>query len=151
MKRAQRLEMVHRAVDDLERKRAEKLALSERRVKECEFKLAELENYQANYLREFATRARGGIGGVGLRDYQTFLARLAEAVRQQAQLVFRAHTERDAEKRSWQNAAQRAQAVGRIVERWQTEDRRTLERYEQSESDERAQRPPTHEFYARSY
>lgn len=150
MKRAQRLKMVQRAVEDLERKRAGKLALSERNVKECEAKLGELETYQSNYLREFATRARGGIGGVGLRDYQTFLSRLAEAVRQQTQHVFRARTERDAELRSWQNAAQRAQAVGRIVTRWQAEDNRVLERREQHESDELAQRLPTHGLYARS-
>jgi flagellar protein FliJ len=140
MKRAQRLTMVQRAVEDLERRRAEKLALSERRVKECETRLIELETYQGNYCREFAKRASRGIGAVGLRDYQTFLARLAEAVRQQSHVVFMSRAERDAERRSWQNAAQRAEAVGRIVKRWQNEDRRTLERHEQHESDERAQR-----------
>jgi flagellar FliJ protein len=140
MKRAQRLTMVQKAVEDLERRRAEQLARSERRVNECETRLTELETYQSNYCREFATRARNGIGAAGLRDYQTFLARLAEAVRQQTHQVFLTRTERDSERQSWQNAAQRAQAVGRIVKRWQTEEQLTLDRHEQHESDERSQR-----------
>ena len=151
MKRAQRLKMVQRTGEDLERRRAEQLALSERRVSECESRLTELETYQANYCREFATRARHGIGAAGLRDYQTFLARLAEAVNQQSHVVFRTRAERDAERQSWQTAAQRAEAVGRIVKRWQSEDQRTLERYEQRESDERGQRSNTNGIHARSF
>ena len=139
MKRAQRLTMVQQAVEDLERRRAETLAASERKVNECETRLNELETYQANYCREFAQRASHGIGAVGLRDYQAFLARLAEAVRQQNHIVFMSRAERDAERQNWQSAAQRAEAVSRIVKRWQIEDERTLERHEQRESDERAQ------------
>ena len=83
MKRAERLKMVQNVVEDQERRRAEQLARSEKRVTECQFRLNELETYQANYSREFASRASNGIGAAGLRDYQTFLARLSEAVRQQ--------------------------------------------------------------------
>jgi flagellar protein FliJ len=133
------MEMVQRVVDDNERQRAERLAASEKRVSECEAKLAELESYQASYARDFVSRAGAGIGAVGLRDYQTFLARLTEAVRQQTQLLTRARAERDAERLNWQNAAQRAEAVGQVVKRWQTEDRRAIDRQEQRESDERAQ------------
>ena len=149
MKRAQRLKMVQKAVEDLERRRAEQLALTERRVSECESRLSELETYQSNYCRDFATRARQGIAAAGLRDYQTFLARLSEAVRQQSQTVFCARTERDAELKMWQTAAQRTQAVTRVVNRWQTEETRTLERHEQRESDERAQRPSFNGLHAR--
>jgi len=151
MKRAQRLTMVQKAVEDLERRRAEQLALSEKRVNECETRLTELETYQANYARDFATRARHGIGAAGLRDYQTFLARLAEAVTQQSHVVFRTRAERDSERQTWQTAAQRAEAVGRIVKRWQTEEQRTLDRVEQRESDEFAQRVSSHGLLARSF
>jgi flagellar protein FliJ len=140
MKRSQRLQMVQQVVDDNERRRAERFAASEKRVAECEAKLAELESYQASYARDFTVRAGQGIGAVGLRDYQTFLARLGEAVRQQNQLLSRARAERDAERENWQGAAQRAEAVGQIVKRWQGEEQRALDRQEQLESDERAQR-----------
>jgi len=143
MKRSQRLEMVQQVVDDNERRRAERFTASEKRVSECETKLAELESYQLSYARDFSARAGQGVGGAVFRDYQTFLARLGEAVRQQSLLVTRARLERDADRENWQGAAQRAEAVGQIVKRWQGEERRAVDRQEQLESDERAQRAHT--------
>jgi flagellar protein FliJ len=140
MKRVERLRMVERAIDDIERRRAETLAASERHLSACAAKLTELESYYSAYTRQFNQRAEAGIGGAGLRDYQAFLARLAEAVRQQTTLVMRARSERDAERLSWQNAAQRAEVVGRLVNRWKNEEQRLGELSEQRESDERAQR-----------
>ena len=140
MKRAERLRMVERAIDDIERRRAGTLAASERHLSACAAKLAELETYHKAYTRQFNERAEAGIGGAGLRDYQAFLARLAEAVRQQTTLVMRARSERDAERLSWQNAAQRAEVVGRLVSRWKNEEQRLGDLSEQRESDDRAQR-----------
>jgi flagellar protein FliJ len=140
MKRVERLRMVERAISDIERRHAESLAASEKRLNACTAKLAELETYHGAYTRQFNERAEAGIGGAGLRDYQTFLARLAEAVKQQTTLVTRARTERDAELLSWRNAAQRAEAVGRLVSRWKNEEQRLGELSEQRESDDRAQR-----------
>jgi flagellar protein FliJ len=143
------MKTVQRAIEDDERRRAEQLAVSERRVSECEAKLVELETYQTSYAQQFSVRAGAGIGGAGLRDFQTFLARLAEAVKQQAQVVQRARVERDSERQRWQGAASRAKAVGGVVKRWQLEDQRESERREQNESDERSQRNPGGELNAR--
>ena len=140
MRRAQRLELVQRVVDDLERRRAEALADCERQLAASEARLLELQAYQARYARDFAARAGTGMNGAGLRDYQTFLARLEEAVRQQSQIVMRARAQRDAERRNWQSAAQRAEAVGQMVKRWRMEEQRLADRREQHEADERAQR-----------
>jgi flagellar FliJ protein len=140
MKRAQRLEIVQNVVDDQERQRAEALAGSERRVTESEAKLAELQSYYESYVHGFATRAVSGIEGNLARDYQAFLARLEEAMRQQTLIVTRARAQRDSEMRNWQGAAQRAEAVGHMVKRFQTEEARTLDRREQTESDERSSR-----------
>src|ERR1700754_1004420 len=138
MKRAQRLEMVQNVVDDQERRRAEALAISERRVSEGEAKLAELESYHASYVRGFAVRAESGIDANMARDYQAFLARLDEALRQQTQIVIRARAQRDGEKQTWQGAAQRAEAVGQMVKRFQIEEVRVADQREQQESDERS-------------
>jgi len=144
MKRAQRLQIVQRVVDDQERNRAEALACSERRLRENEAKLNELEAYHANYVRDFTLRAGSGMDGVMVRDYQAFLARLEEAIRQQNQVVTRARAQRDSELRTWQGAAQRAEAVGQMVKRFQTEEERALDRREQHEADERSQRAWAH-------
>jgi flagellar FliJ protein len=140
MKRAQRLEMVQNVVDDQERRRAEALASSQRRVTECEAKLAELQSYHESYVRGFAIRAESGIDAAMARDYQAFLARLEEAIRQQTQIVTRTRAQRDGEMQIWQGAAQRAEAVGQMVKRFQSEEARVLDRREQVESDERSAR-----------
>jgi flagellar protein FliJ len=149
VKRSKRMQTVEQVVSDVERKRAEALATSERHVSESENKLAELETYQKTYADQFHASAGSGIGAAKLRDFQTFMARLAEAVKQQTQIVLKAKADRDAELKTWRHAAQRAEAVGGLVKRWQTEERRQDDRREQSESDERSQRPATHSMRAR--
>jgi flagellar FliJ protein len=132
--------MVQNVVDDQERRRAETLASSERRLNESENKLAELQRYHESYVRDFAIRAQAGMDGIMARDYQAFLTRLEEALRQQTQLVTRARAQRDGEMQTWQGAAQRAEAVGQMVKRFQTEEEHAMDRREQNESDERSQR-----------
>jgi flagellar FliJ protein len=131
---------VQNLFDDSERQLALGLATIERKVAEAEAKLQELERYRSDYDKQFAQRAGRGIGATSLRDYQAFLARLSEAIRQQQAVVKRAQSERDAERQRWQEAAKRAKALGHVVEQWQTEERRASDRREQRESDERAQR-----------
>jgi flagellar FliJ protein len=126
--------------NDTERRLAVALATVERRLADAEAKLQELERYRGEYDKQFAQRAGGGIGVTALRDYQAFLARLSEAIKQQQAVVKRAQSERDAERQRWQEAAKRAKALGHVVEQWQTEERRASDRREQRESDERAQR-----------
>jgi flagellar FliJ protein len=140
MKRTQRLEMVKKVVDDFERRKAEALATSERRVIENEQKLVDLEAYREGYIRDFALRAKAGIDGASARDYQVFLGRLDEALHQQTQVVTGVRAQRDCELQNWQDAAQRAEAIGHTVKRWQSEERYELERREQHESDELSQR-----------
>jgi flagellar protein FliJ len=149
MKRTQRLQMVQKVVDDLERRKAEALATSELRVRETQAKLDELETYRSGYVRDFAVRAENGINGASARDYQAFLARLDEALRQQSQVVTRVRAQRDAELLNWQGAAQRAEVVGQMLKRWQTEEQHTVDKREQLESDERSQRPWAHGLHTR--
>jgi flagellar FliJ protein len=134
------MQTVERVVSDVEKKRAEALAVRERHVTECEHKLQELESYQKSYAEQFQVRAGAGIGAAGLRDFQTFMVRLGEAVKQQTQLVAKAKADRDAERTVWQHAAQRAEAVGGLVERWQKDEQVQQDKQDQRDSDERAQR-----------
>jgi flagellar FliJ protein len=140
MTRAQRLQPVQHLAEENERRLARSLAAFERRVSDAEAKRDELERYRHEYERKFAERAASGIGVTDLRDYQAFLARLSEAIRQQGQIVERARTERDLERKRWQAAAVRAKAIDHVIDRWQDEERSRTERREQRESDERAQR-----------
>ncbi len=145
------MQTLERVVSDAERKRAEALAACERRVSESESRLAELETYQKSYAEQFHARAGAGIGAAGLRDFQTFMARLADAVKQQIQVVAQAKADRDAQLETWQHAAQRAEAVGGLVKRWKREEQRAEDRREQNDADERSQRAAPHSPGAQSH
>ena|ERR1044071_1191663 len=140
MSRAKRLEPVQDVVEAAERRLAQSLAGLQRRLADAESKLLELERYRDEYQQGLTQRAGGGIGVAQLRDYQAFLGRLNEAIRQQQSVVQRARGDRDAEQQRWQHAARRVKAVDHVVDRWQAEDRRVAERREQRDTDERGQR-----------
>lgn len=140
MKRAKRLEPVQQIVDDKQRRLAMSVAAFEKRVLEGEAKLQELQRYKGEYEQQFSQRAGRGIGATDLRDYQAFLARLSEAIKQQQALVVRARAEHQAERVKWQEALKRSKALSHVVERWQAEERVMNDRRDQRESDERAQR-----------
>jgi len=139
MKKTERIGMVRRVVETHERRKAEALAACEKSVVAAQAKLDELESYRAAYVREFTRRAESGMSGAGVREYQVFLGRLDEALRQQSQILAQARLQRGAELESWRNAARRATAVGNLATHWQAEEQRTADKIEQKESDERSQ------------
>src|SRR3984885_6270757 len=126
MKRVERLRIFLRAIEDIERRRAAALVVSERQLSAWATQLDE--------------RPEVRLSGADLRDYQAFLAHLAAAVRQQMALVTRARTERDTERLNWQDAAQRAEVVGRLINRWKNEEYGLGNHCEQREPVERARR-----------
>jgi flagellar FliJ protein len=140
MTRAKRLQPVQNLVDDKERRLAQSLAAYEKKLADAQRKCQELERYREEYEKQFKETAARGIGVTGLRDYQAFLARLNEAVKQQQAIVARALAERDAERGRWQEMARKAKALDHVVEQWNAEERRAHDRREQLETDERAQR-----------
>jgi flagellar protein FliJ len=146
MNRAKRLEPVQEVVGDVERRLAQSVANFQRRVREAEAKLQELERYRLEYEQQFNQRAGQGMTAPGLRDYQAFLARLNEAVKQQQALVQRAVAERDAEQVRWQQAAKRAKALDHVVGQWQADERRANDRRDQRDTDERGQRKTIREL-----
>jgi flagellar FliJ protein len=134
------LKTAHGVLGTNERRKAQTLAAGERAVHESEAKLAELGGYRDAYIRDFARRAGGGMNAARARDYQVFLARLDEALREQTEIVARARTARAELLATWRGAARHSAAVDRALERGLTEQRRRLERREQGDADERAQR-----------
>jgi flagellar FliJ protein len=138
MKRSQRLDIVQQAAARTEKERAERVALAEKHLAEMQQKLAALEKYRTEYEAGFAARAGAGFGAVEVRDFQTFLARLGEALVQQKELVTAARRALDAERDQWREAAQRTHVVESLVERWQGEETRAENRRDQNMSDELA-------------
>ena len=138
MKRSDRLDIVQQATARTERERAERVALAEKHLVEMQQKLSALEKYRTEYEAGFAARAGAGLGAVGVRDFQTFLARLGEALAQQKELVAAARKALEAERNHWREAAQRSHVVETLAERWQGEEARAADRRDQQLSDELA-------------
>ena len=140
MSAKQRLKLVQRVTDEKERQHAKRMAQSYTRVDQCAAKLKELQGYHTGYLRDFEQRAAAGIGGAGIREFQAFLAKIAEAVRQQDELLRKARSESDAERTNWRGAAQRSQIMDKVVERHTASENKARDQRDQRESDERGQR-----------
>ena len=138
MKRSERLDIVQQAANRTEKERAERVALAEKHLAEMQQKLAALEKYRGEYEAGFAAKAGAGFGAASVRDFQTFLARLGEALDQQKELVAAARRALDAERDSWREAAQRAHVVETLTERWQGEELLQANRRDQNMSDELA-------------
>jgi flagellar FliJ protein len=136
MKRSERLDIVQQAAARTERERAERVGAAERHLAEMQQKLAALEKYRGEYEAGFATRAGGGVDVIGMRDFQTFLARLGEALVQQREFVAQARNALEAERANWREAAQRQHVVETLAERWQGEETRAANRRDQNDSDE---------------
>ncbi|HEV7608922.1 MAG TPA: flagellar export protein FliJ [Steroidobacteraceae bacterium] len=140
MTRVDRLDVVQQVADRAERERAERLAEAERNAIEAEQKLVALERYRNEYEEQLATRGAAGVEVSGVREFQAFLARLGEALVAQRQVLGAARATRDQLLNSWREAAQRAQVVQTLADRWHSEARRDEDRRDQRESDELAQR-----------
>jgi flagellar protein FliJ len=143
VQRSRQLKTARHVLERDERHKAETLAMSERQLRESEAKLAELQAYRSDYLRDFSRRAGSGINAASARSYQAFLTRLDAALREQTELVSRARAQRAEQLIKWRGAAQRSAALERVTKRYRSEEQGQAERREQSESDERAQRTLT--------
>ena len=140
MKRSKRLEPVGELADEEERECALQVANLQKRLDEAQQRGSELKRYLIEYQSMFQQRAAAGMGVGGLRDYQTFLARLNDAVRQQDSVISQLEGDCARARVSWLEAAARKSAVSKVLENARTEDQKVEERRSQKESDERAQR-----------
>ncbi len=140
MKRAKRLEPVGVLAEDAERKCAVQLAGAQARLAEAQQRCVELQRYLSEYRDMFQRRAAAGIGVSGMRDYQTFIARLSEAVRQQEGVQAQLQSECERVRARWLEAAARNSAVRKVIANVRFEDQKQEDRRMQKESDERAQR-----------
>lgn len=140
MLRSQRLEPVFDVVAESEKRAARELGSGESRLTEAQGKLAELERYEREYRSVLRSRTAEGIDVAQLRAFNGFIARLGEAIAQQAAQVRRAQDERDGLRALWLQATQRARAVGKVIEHAVADERQQRDRREQADYDERAQR-----------
>lgn len=142
MTRSKRMTPVVKVAENREQAAARVLGEARQRLEQQQRKLDELITYRDQYSQEFQQRSGQGMGVARLQDFRVFLARLNEAIEQQRRLVERCHQNCERQRLQWVASRTRTQALGKVVDRYQREERRAAERREQHDTDERAQRLP---------
>lgn len=142
MKRSERIGALAELEQHESDNAARVLADTQRVLRERESVLAELRKYREEYLSTRAPR-RANVSIVAFQDYQRFVARLDEAITQQARLVAEAQIQYDVRRNEWLIARGRAASLEKAVERCERVEHRHDSRREQQRIDEVAGRVST--------
>ncbi len=115
------------------------MADAARRVAELERQHEQLKGYREQYVRQ-AANSGGSMDAVRLQNYRAFLDRLTEVLQLHVQKLGVARAEYESRRGLWSQKRIEAETLGRAVERFRGEELQALERREQRDGDEAAQR-----------
>ncbi len=138
--RSRRLQPVVRLEEEREQQAGRLLGERRRLLEQNLRQLEELEGYRQEYLQHLLEAARGGIGAVRLRHYQSFMNKLSEAIAQQQRVAEQARQDLEAARRAWLQSRNRVKMVNTVMVSARSEEQREERRQEQRETDEHAQR-----------
>jgi flagellar FliJ protein len=110
-----------------------------RRVADLERQLEQLKTYRDEYVKN-STEDRGTMDAVKLQNYRSFLGRLGDALRQQLTLLDCARADYENRRLEWSAKRIEAESLGRVIERFRSEEQRDADRREQREGDDAAMR-----------
>ncbi len=138
MTRSERISPIKGLADDREREAGRTVSRDQATLAAAQKQLQELESYRA----EYAARQQGAAAQnvALLQNFQAFLGRLEEAIRQQQRVVDQAQVVADSSTAVWHERKIEAASLGKVVDRLQLQERAVTERREQAETDERASR-----------
>ena len=137
MTKSQRLKPVIRVSESKERGEAVLLGQSLEALRGQERRLEELRAYLDEYRRLFVEEGVKGLGVRRLHSYHGFIVRLTQTVDYQHRRVEEARQEYERQKRAWQAARIRCQALDKVATKHLQTERRDRDRREQREADDR--------------
>jgi flagellar protein FliJ len=137
MVRSKRFEPIREIANNSANELSRSVADAERRLAEAERQLEQLKTYRSDYVAQ-SSSGPGAVDAVRLQNFRSFLDRLGEAVRVQAELVGAARADYEAKRARWSEKRVEVEALGKVVERLRVDERRRQERRDQSEMDEAA-------------
>lgn len=135
-----RFKPIQRIASHQERKAAAALGESLKQREAAQQRLDELRQYLAEYLERFASAAGNGISSSQILEYQVFISKLETAIAQQEEVVARSQQDCDSSKADWRGRYTRSKAMENAVDRMLVEERKGVDRKEQSETDDRGPR-----------
>jgi len=139
MTRSERLEPIAGLQRDKEIQATRVLGESRSRYLSQERRLADLEKFLREYQQRFQTEG-GGATIERFKEYRRFTERLDAAIQQQKKLLEECRRELDQHNRYWNEVSSKRRALDKVIDRFQREEVSRVQRREQRESDDRAQR-----------
>lgn len=113
----------------------QRLAEQQQTLARAERQLAELRGYR----QEYAMEAGGGMSVNALLNRQQFVERIDRAIAQQVQEIERQRRQLEHVRTQWREAHAREAALDSVIGRYREQERKSEERREQNELDERMQ------------
>jgi flagellar FliJ protein len=135
MSRSKRLNMVLDIAERAENKAAEAFEMARRLWQEDQGKMADLQRYYQDYETSFTQPAQR-LRAQDIAQQRNFLHQLAEAVRQQAQIVERRKSIADNKQHDWRTAHLKRRALQELIARVRADEQRVLSRKEEKMLDE---------------
>jgi flagellar FliJ protein len=135
MSRSKRLNLVLDLAERRENKAAEAFEMARRLWLDDQEKMQDLQRYYSDYESAF-TRPNARLRAQDIAQQRGFLTQLAEALRQQQQVVERRRSIADAKQSDWQKARLKRRALEELIERIKSDERRALTRKEEKMLDE---------------
>jgi len=136
MDRSKRIKPVARFAQQQERDAASELGKCRSSLNEYEKKLCELIEYREEYTRRFAETNKSSIDARVMQDNRIFLQRLNEAIEMQRAVVNQGKETCERQTASWLGQRSRANALDKVVQRYQQTDENLKLKQEQREQDE---------------
>ena len=140
MLKSQRLLAIVTLAEEREQAAVKKQTESQQTYAARQHKLNELLTYRDEYQARFKSVEVGARFAYQFNDFRMFLQRLDYAISEQEKLVAQAAQEAQQKRLIWLKYHERTQSLMKALTRLQQEERVLVERREQRESDERAQR-----------
>lgn len=140
MTRSKRLEPVQRLAEERSNEAGRVFGERQQFLQTQQQRLDQLEQFRDEYKQGRLTAGEAGLDAYRLRDYNAFIARIDEAVKQQRALVESVREEVEALRLAWMESLGHSRAMDKAVDRMRKDEYRDREKREQSLLDELAQR-----------
>jgi flagellar FliJ protein len=135
------MQPVQRLAQNRKEQAVRRLGESQQHLQLQQNKLEELRAYRDQYARDFEASGGDGLGAMRVQDYRIFLGRLSEAVHQQEAVIAQCCARHEQTRQQWMESRGQSHAFDKLVDRYRVQENKQLERKEQKEQDDRAQRP----------
>lgn len=140
MRPSERMQCVADSAQEHMQEAAVRLASARNRFEQHQQKLHELERYRDEYMQGLLRKSREGMGAMQMKDYNVFLDRLNEAIRQQWDIMESLRREIDRCLQQWREAQVRSSTLSQVVENKLQAEQRMDDRLAQIEENEFARR-----------